>query len=307
MADSLLPYFNQELTAIRHLAAEFAQAHPKIAGRLRLSPDTVDDPHVARLLDGVAFLSARAQARLDDEFPELTDTLLDILYPHYLAPFPSCAITQFSAKPDLAAQVDIPPGFELETEAVRGQSCRYRTTSHLTLWPVKLESARLTGLPFTAPANPLANGAVAVLRIVLTTLNPEVKFSQLGLDKLRLFLRGGAAALRLYELMAAHTLGVALANTPNDIAPVLLPGSAVEEVGFAPEEALLPWPARSFEGFRLLSEYFAFPQKFMFLDIAGLAAKTMVQESNRLEIFLYLNHTSAELERTVDADMFALG
>ncbi len=308
MADSLLPYFNQELTAIRHLAAEFAQAHPKIAGRLRLSPDTVDDPHVARLLDGVAFLSARAQARLDDEFPELTDTLLDILYPHYLAPFPSCAIAQLSAKPDLAAQVDIPPGFELETESVRGQSCRYRTTSHLNLWPVKLESARLTGLPFTAPANPLAGGAVAVLRLVFTTLNPEVKFSQLGMDRLRLFLRGGpAASLQLYELMAAHTMGVALADTPNDTAPVLLPKTAIQEVGFAPEEALLPWPARSFEGFRLLSEYFAFPQKFMFLDIAGLGAKTLVQESNRLEIFLYLNRTSSELERTVDADMFALG
>ncbi|MBU6419088.1 MAG: type VI secretion system baseplate subunit TssF [Proteobacteria bacterium] len=307
MADSLLPYFNQELTAIRQLAAEFAQAHPKIAGRLRMSPDTVDDPHVARLLDGVAFLSARAQARLDDEFPELTDTLLNILYPHYLAPFPSCAVTQFIAKPDLAAQVDIAPGFEVETEAVRGQSCRYRTTSHLTLWPVKLESARLTGLPFTAPVNNLANGAVAVLRLVLTTLNPEVKFSQLGMDKLRFFLRGGPAALRLYELMVAHTLGVALADTPNDIAPVLLPKTAIQEVGFAPEEALLPWPARSFEGFRLLSEYFAFPQKFMFLDIAGLGAKTLVQESNKLEIFLYLKHTSSELERTVDADMFALG
>ncbi|MGE4481425.1 type VI secretion system baseplate subunit TssF [Acidocella sp.] len=308
MADSLLPYFNQELTAIRHLAAEFAQAHPKIAGRLRLSPDTVDDPHVARLLDGVAFLSARAQARLDDEFPELTDTLLDILYPHYLAPFPSCAITQFTAKPDLATQVDIPPGFELETEAVRGQSCRYRTANHLTLWPVKLESARLTGLPFTAPVNNLANGAVAVLRLVLTTLNPDVTFSQLGMDRLRLFLRGGpAASLQLYELMAAHTIGVALADTPGDLSPVLLPKTAIQEVGFAPEDALLPWPARSFEGFRLLSEYFAFPQKFMFLDLTGLDAKTLVQESNKLEIFLYLNRTSSELERTVDADMFALG
>lgn len=307
MADSLLPYFNQELTAIRHLAAEFAQAHPKVAGRLRLSPDTVDDPHVARLLDGVAFLSARAQARLDDEFPELTDTLLDVLYPHYLAPFPSCAITQFSAKPELAAQVDIPAGFELETEAVRGQSCRYRTTSHLTLWPVKLEAARLTGLPFTAPLNPLAIGAVAVLRLAFTTLNPEMTFSQLGMDRLRLFLRGGPAALQLYELLAAHATGLALADTPNDVAPVLLPKSMIEEVGFAPEEALLPWPARSFEGFRLLSEYFAFPQKFMFLDIAGLSAKTLMQKSNRLEVFVYLTRTSSELERTVDADMFALG
>ncbi len=307
MADSLLPYFNQELTAIRHLAAEFAQAHPKIAGRLRLSPDTVDDPHVARLLDGVAFLSARAQARLDDEFPELTDTLLDVLYPHYLAPFPSCMVTQFSPKPDLAAQVNVPAGFEVETEAVRGQGCRYRTAGHLTLWPVKLEAARLTGLPFAAPVNPLADGPVAVLRLVFTTSNPDITFSQLGMDRLRLFLRGGPAAMQLHELLAAHTIGVALADTPNDASPALLPRTMVQEAGFAPEEALLPWPARSFEGFRLLSEYFAFPQKFMFLDIAGLSARTLIQKSNRLEVFLYLDRTSAELERTVDVDSFALG
>ncbi|WP_297488046.1 type VI secretion system baseplate subunit TssF [Acidocella sp.] len=308
MADSLLPYFNRELVAIRQLAAEFAKAHPKIAGRLRLSPDAVDDPHVARLLDGVAFLSARVQARLDDEFPELTDTLLGVLYPHYLAPFPSCAIARFTPKADLQAVVEVPQGFEIDTEAVRGQSCRYRTTSPLTLWPVRIESARLTGLPFTAPANTLANGAVAVLRLVLTTLNPETKFSALGLDRLRLFIRGSpATSLPLFELLAAHTLGVALADTPNDPAPVLLPKSAVSDVGFATEDALLPWPARSFSGFRLLSEYFAFSQKFMFLDLSGLAAKTLVHDSNKLEIFIYLGRGAAELERAVSAEMFELG
>ena len=78
LAESLLPYFNQELNAVRQLAAEFARTHPKVAGRLRLSPDTVDDPHVARLLDGVAFLSARVHARLDDDFPELTLSLIHL-------------------------------------------------------------------------------------------------------------------------------------------------------------------------------------------------------------------------------------
>src|ERR1700759_5117102 len=102
MSDSLLPYYNQELAAIRSLAAEFATAHPKIAGRLRLSSETVDDPHVERLLEGVAFLGARVQQRLDDEFPELTEALLGVLYPHYLAPFPSCAIAQFEPRPDLS-------------------------------------------------------------------------------------------------------------------------------------------------------------------------------------------------------------
>ena len=100
-SDSLLAFFNRELEALRVLAGEFAERHPKIAGRLRLTKDTVDDPHVSRLLEGVAFLGARVQHRLDDEFPELTDGLLSVLYPHYLAPMPSVAITRFAANPDL--------------------------------------------------------------------------------------------------------------------------------------------------------------------------------------------------------------
>src|SRR5277367_1267045 len=108
MSDSLLSYYERELTAIRRLAAEFADTHPKIAGRLRLSEDSVDDPHVARLLEGVAFLAARVHHRLDDEFPELTDALLGVLYPHYLAPTPSSAIVQFLCKPDLKGPCQVP-------------------------------------------------------------------------------------------------------------------------------------------------------------------------------------------------------
>src|SRR5580692_5808559 len=102
MSDDLLPYYERELDAIKRLAAEFADTHPKIAARLRLSADAVDDPHVARLLEGTAFLAARVHHRLDDEFPELTDALLGVLYPHYLAPVPSAAILQFQSDPDLA-------------------------------------------------------------------------------------------------------------------------------------------------------------------------------------------------------------
>src|SRR6516162_5981827 len=111
MSDALLPYYNRELDAIRRLAREFADAHPKIAGRLRLSADATDDPHVARLLEGVAFLAARVHHRLDDEFPELTDALLGVLYPHYLAPVPSSAIVQFDLDPDRST---LPDGFRIE-------------------------------------------------------------------------------------------------------------------------------------------------------------------------------------------------
>ena len=167
MSDTLLPYYNRELDALRGLAGEFAAAHPKIAGRLRLTTDSVDDPHVARLLEGLAFLTARVHHRLDDEFPELTDALLGVLYPHYLAPMPSCAIAQFQCKPDLDAPYRLASGISLSTEPVRGEECRYRTTWPQTLWPIEIESVRLSGLPLTAPPNPRAAGAAAVLRISL--------------------------------------------------------------------------------------------------------------------------------------------
>src|ERR1700675_1435802 len=110
MSDALLPYYDRELNALPRLPAEFAATHPKIAGRLRLAPETVDDPHVARLLEGVAFLAARVHHRLDDEFPELTDALLGVLYPHYLAPLPSAAIVQVEPQPDLAQSLRAPGG-----------------------------------------------------------------------------------------------------------------------------------------------------------------------------------------------------
>lgn len=313
MSDSLLPYYDRELNAIRSLATEFAAANPKIAARLRLTADAVDDPAVARLLEGAAFLAARVHHRLDDEFPELTDALLGTLYPHYLAPVPSATIVQFHAADDAQGLATVPAGRLLDTEAVRGEPCRFRTTAPASVWPVTIEAARLSGLPLAAPANPQAIGrdgsrANAVLRLTLACSNPAMTLTQLGVDRLRLFLRAAPnVSLPLYELLCEHVLSVALADGPNDPAPTLLPAASVRPVGFAPEEALLPWPARSFTGFRLLTEYFAFPEKFMFIDIEGLDARTMVETGQRMEIFIYLRRTVQELERVVDADSLALG
>jgi type VI secretion system protein ImpG len=308
MSDALLPYYDRELNALRSLAAEFAATHPKIAGRLRLAPESVDDPHVARLLEGVAFLAARVHHRLDDEFPELTDALLGVLYPHYLAPFPSAAIAQFEPQPELSVPLRLPAGLAVETEPVQGETCRFRTAWPLHLWPVEIENVRLAGLPLPAPANPLAAGAISVLRITLKCSSAQANFAQLGLDRLRIFLRGAAnVALPLYELLCAHALSVAYAEGPSDPSPVVLPASTIEPVGFAPEEALVPWPARSFAGFRLLTEYFALPEKFLFIDFSRMDGKTLLCNGSRLEIFVYLDRALPELERIIGADTLALG
>jgi type VI secretion system protein ImpG len=308
MVDPLLPYYNRELAYLRKLGAEFAEAHPKIAGRLRLSSDAIEDPHVSRLIEAVAFLNARVRYKLEDEFPELTDALLNVLYPHYLAPVPSMAVVQFRGQPDLTSGYTVPAGAELESEPVAGEECRFRTCYPATLWPIALEAAALTGRPLVAPANPRAGGAVASLRLTLKCLSDDTTFSKLGPDRLRFFLRGQPQEVfPLYELIFNNTVSVALADSAVDAGAVVLPADCIRPVGFGPDEGMVPYPPRSFAGYRLLTEYFTFPEKFLFFDIVGLERKTLLEAGRTLEVFLYLNRTSADLERSVGAETFALG
>ena len=308
MSDALLPYYNRELAAIRKDAGEFAEAFPKVAGRLRLSADQVDDPFVARLLEGVAFLAARVQHRLDDELPEISDALLEMLSPHLLAPVPSMTTLRLAAAPDVRAPVRAPRGLVVETEPVRGEPVRFRTCHDVTLWPLTVETLRLSGLPLAAPPNPRAGGAVACLRLVLRSAAPDLPIAELGLDRLRLHLRGiGQAAPLLHELLSTAVLSVALADGPGDARPTILGPDAVQPAGFEAAEAALPWPRRSFTGHRLLTEYFAFPDKFLYVDLAGLDARSLMQRSDRLEIFVYLSRSMPELERGIGVDNVALG
>ena len=306
MSDELLGYYNRELEALRGLASEFAERHPKIAGRLRLTKDAVDDPHVQRLLEGVAFLGARVQQRLDDEFPELTDALLSVLYPHYLAPLPSVAIVRFDANPGIAGRSYLPSGLAIEAEQVAGERCLFRTAYPLNLWPVEVEAVKLSGMPLPAPPNPAATRAVACLRISLRCMDPEMTFTQLGVDRLRFFIAGEQGAA-LLELLLSHTISVALADDQQDARPVILAPDAVQAVGFAPEEALFPWPTRSFSGFRLLSEYFTAREKFLFVDFCRLDAKTLLSAGNRLNIFIYLDRMMPDLERSLQPTSMVLG
>ena len=261
-----------------------------------------------RLLEGVAFLGARVVKRLDDELPELSDALLEMLSPQLLAPVPSMTTVRLHGPPEAPEAVVVKRGLLLETEPVRGEPVRFATCHDVTLWPIEIEAARLSGQPIAAPANPRAPGAQACLRLTLKTKTPDITFAQLGVDKLRFHLRGvGAQAALLMELIGTATTGIALADSALDAAPTLLGPESVSVGAYAEDEAALPWPRRAFAGHRLLTEYFAFPEKFHYLDITGLAARTLVQASDKLEVFFYLSRPAAELERVINAETFALG
>jgi type VI secretion system protein ImpG len=311
MSEPLLPYYDRELSYIRRLAAGFAEAHPKIAARLRLGPESSEDPHVERLIEAFAYLTARIRYKLDDDFPELTEALLGVLYPHYQAPLPSMAITQFELDPkqtELTTGYVVPRHSQLETEPIQGLPVRFRTCYPVTVWPIDVELATLSQPPFTAPATPASPQAVGVLRLALQCRGQSMTFAQLAPGSLRFFLKGQAQHVELlYELLFNHTVEVALANRPNDAAPVLLETECIQPVGFAADEGLLPYTARSFPGYRLLSEYFAFRPKFLFFDLTGLTAEALQRIGPRLEVYLFLNRFASDLQANVSADTFRLG
>lgn len=308
MSEELLPYYNRELAYLRRLGAEFAEAHPKIAGRLRLSADTVEDPHVSRLVESVAFLNARIRKKLDDEFPELTDALLSVLYPHFLAPVPSMAIGQFECDPELTAGYAIPRGTMLETDRIDGEPCRFRTCYPVTALPVRVDAARLSGAPFTAPATPRSAACAGVLRIALRCATDNGSFAVLKPRSLRFFLKGQEQHVyALHELLFNNVVEVAVATSVKDKSPQLLPPSCLKPVGFERDQGLLPYPDRSFAGYRLLSEFFAFPAKFLFVDVEGIAPKKLADAGSSLELYVYLNRTTTDLEQNVSTDTFALG
>lgn len=310
MAHPLFPYYERELTFIRQMAGEFARQHPAAAGRLLLEPNRSIDPHVERLIEAFALLTGRVQHKLDDEFPELTDGLLGILYPHYLAPVPSVAVVQFDLD---AGRGPMPTGFtvarhsKLTTQPVQGVGCTYRTGYPVHLWPVAVTAAKLMPPPFPAGLVPPPRTAAALI-VKLETTGP-LPFAGLSLETLRFHLFGPRhVAGELYELLFGHALEVVIrsADTAVTAAPVrLTPAEALAPVGFGPDDGLLPYPGRSFTGYRLLTEYFAVPTKFLFADVSGFAKGKNFGRA--VELVIYLDRTTPAMEQAVDADILKLG
>lgn len=305
--DDLFPLYNRELEFLRRDAFRFAEAFPKLAGRLRLGPDASADPHVERLIEAVALLNARVRLKIEDEFPELTEAVLNALYPHYLMPVPPMGIARFDSVAEATAPHRLPRHDELETDPVDGERCRLRTTQDVTVWPIEVVHTAMQGRPFRAPVNPRASGALGVLHLKLRCAGSGTKFEQLQPDPLRFYIAAPIVrALPLYELVMNKLVGMAVAEGPDDPEAVFLPPSALTPVGFGRDEGMLPYPARSFVGYRILTEYFALPQKFLFFEVSGISARCMNKAGNELDLYLYFSDTEKELERGVALGDFQL-
>jgi type VI secretion system protein ImpG len=257
MSDELLQLYEKELAFLRQSGAEFATSHPKIAGRLRISGDVVEDPHVSRLLEGVAYLNARIQKKLEDDFPSYSDALLTNLYPHYLRPIPSMAITQFQPETDLDAVMAIPKASLIESESFHGKNCQFQTAFDSQLVPIKVSKASLQERPFVTPGVNDIKNAEGVIHLQLETFSSDVNFSDLNLEHLRFHLKGQAQHIYpLYELLLNQTEQIVVTasssagkSTKSTQTPYkLVKPTRLKAVGFEENEGLLPYPPDAFIG-----------------------------------------------------------
>lgn len=316
MDPRLLKYYNRELQHVREVGAEFASEFPKIAARLGLDTFECSDPYVERLFEGFAFMAARVQLKIDAEFPNFSQHLLEIVYPHYLASTPSMAVVEF--KPDLSEEglvggFSIPRDTALRSQIAKGEqtACEYRTAHALQLWPLEIAKFEYLSTLAAVSSHGLADGKYlnstkAAFRIVLRT-TAGVTFSQLALNKLPLYLRGtGAIPYRLYEQFLANAKALAC-KFGNDSAEVkYVAGDIARGLGFEKEEALLKQTPRSFEGYRILQEYFAFPERYLFVELAHLAPLIAQCDASEVELFVLLDRSDAQLINTLDKSNLSL-
>lgn len=314
MDPQFLQRYNEELLFIREMGVEFSKRYPKIAGRLDLGSMDCADPYVERLLEGFAFLTARIQLKMDEEFPRFTQHLLEKVYPHYLSPTPSMAVVEF--EPDLKGGVteigfDLPRNTELRSAYSRKGhvNCEFRTAHAVKLWPIQITNIEYLSLGEAGHhVGDRVKGMKSAIRIQLETTG-GLAWNQLDLHTLPFYIRGagGDNASELYELLVGHTLAI-LVSPGNDKEHTwqLIHRRHLTAQGFDQDQALLPYGPESFSGYRYLHEYFTLPQRFQFIEITALNESVQRASGDKLDIVLVLDEARPELQHLVDQNSLVL-
>ncbi|OEZ92951.1 hypothetical protein JAB8_07540 [Janthinobacterium sp. HH106] len=292
--EQLLPYYERELGLFRQYTREFSSRYPKAAGRLLIAGETCEDPHVERLIQSVALLTARVAKRLDDAYPQFTHSLLDSLYPHYLRPFPSCSIVRIAADEapgggQLAQVAHVARGTVLRSQPVQGVACKFTSAYDVTLAPLAISRLHFSPLIDAPPGLRLPAGASALLSIQFTSSSDNYRLDQAGLSSLRLFADGEPSVrAALLDALFLRSTGAYVAL--DEHSPWLaVDGMPLAPAGYADDDALIPVSARSHPALRLLTEYFSFPEKFHFIDVAwSLLAALLPKQCRQFTLHLPL-------------------
>jgi type VI secretion system protein ImpG len=283
--DDLIPYIQEELATFRRDCSVLHDKYPRLAGALGISEDACADPGVERLVQSCAVLSARISRQLDAGHPKLIVALLQSIYPHYLYPFPSCSIVWIDHDTaQMRKPRTISRGTELKSRVVQGMRCQFRTASDIVLSPLAVTSACYIAAATAPPGQRLDNACDAALSISFAS---TVQVRHLDMKRLSLFIDGDPSLCAALRDMLFLRTGPAFVQATGGRLWHKLQDFPIRPAGFDDDEALLPWPARSHPAYRLLTEYFSFPEKFNFIDIdlaAILAAVPEMQDGFTLHL-----------------------
>ncbi|MDP3673215.1 MAG: type VI secretion system baseplate subunit TssF [Telluria sp.] len=275
---TLLPYVERELAILREYMREFARQYPRLAGKLGMRSGVCEDVHIERWIEATAILNARIALKLSGNYPEFTEAMLNVNYPHYMQPFPSASTIRFDYSGARAGKMDavthIPRGTVMNSAEQQGVICRFRTIYDTVIAPVALSQVRFDSAIKAPAAIGLPSGATAMISIDIEGFSSTMGLAQLGLKSLRVCIDGEqplCATLRDVLFMHVSHAYVEVGNSGrwNELGSI-----PIAAVGFALDEGLIPFKATSHPAYRLLTEYFSFPEKFNFFDIdlAVLAA-----------------------------------
>lgn len=269
--EKFLPHYARELGFFRRFSREFAERYPRIAANLLIHGEASEDPHVEHMIEAFAFLTARIAKRLDDDYPQLTEALLEALYPHYLRAFPSCSIVRIERGgppvPETMSVTLIPRATPMTSEKVRDVACTFQSAYEVALAPLALSEVKFTPHIVAPGSMRMPAQATTAIRITLRAMSAEAALAQLELKRLRVFIDGEpsfCAALR--DALFLRAAG-AWIEADGDGQWHALGAIPVAAVGFAEQDALIPFSTRSHPAYRLLTEYFSFPDKFNFFDL----------------------------------------
>lgn len=309
--DKLLQLYQNELEFIRNNGAKFAKSHPKLASQLDAKPDRVVDPHMARLVEGIAFANARIQHKLSEEASTVHDTLFGILDPNTLAPMPAMSIVQFKIADDATEAPFIPADTTLVSEPVAGRVCQFKTRYPVQLLPLAVNRAEIFKPEQGGSLKYCATQHISALHITLVNTNEKCETPLSALDQLRFFINAPAQyAYALYCLLFQHTLSIAIASSPEDPNPIeITPKSCLRPVGFDQDNSMLLSNPRSFNGCHLLSDFFVFPEKFLFFELTGLAEaiKEKLRVKQSIELYFLFDQSNPVLEKNINPGFFELG
>ena len=264
-------YFQDELDYLRKSGDEFSQYFPRLTEYL--SSRSVD-PDVERLLEGFAFLTGRLREKVDDQLPEVTQSLLMLLWPNFLRPIPSMTIIELAPVPGSISEAQvIEKNSEIESIPIDGTICRFKTAYDAVIHPLCVKDLRHD-----------VSREASVITLRLETLSQE-DIKTINLESLRFYLGGGDYSALMINLWLHRYTKNCLLCTPSG-KEIAFSADKIRPVGLSKGEGVLPYPDNAFTGYRLVQEFFCLPQKYYFFDIVDLPLHAVENGADHIDLVI---------------------